>query len=99
MDQYEGIVEVVRGPYRVANHYLGHKYRLLAIMSSTSARKKPDGQYYVHRGVEYVLGRTAETPRAPMVPGRQARAQGDAEPTEVSQGDAEPTEVSQSASE
>lgn len=76
MNQYEGIVEIVRGPFRVANYYLKYEYRLLAIMSSTQARKKPqpDGQFYVHRGVEYVLGRVADTPPAPMIPGKPKEA-------------------------
>jgi len=74
MNQYEGIVEIVRGRFGVVNHYLKHKYRLLAIMGSSYAKKKPDGQYYVHRGVEYVLGRTADTPQAPLISAKREEA-------------------------
>jgi len=84
MSLYEGIVEVRRCRFHGVNHLLQHDYRLLAIMGVTQARKKPqpDGQFYVHRGVEYVLGRTADTSPAPLVPAQQAR---EPEPAEAAQ--------------
>jgi hypothetical protein len=56
----EGIVEVQECHLRKANEYLAAGYVLLYEGITTHERTKRDGQLYISREFQYVVGRTAD---------------------------------------
>jgi len=73
---YDDIVEVVQTGTRAARQFMDHGYFLLHIEGVTKSARHPlavegtlnpqvsnAGGYYVRRDVQYVLGRTALTPK------------------------------------
>lgn len=60
MNDYADIVEVVEAHGRQINAYLDAGYRLLAITSSAWSSAHANGQFFVKKGTNYVVSRTAE---------------------------------------
>jgi hypothetical protein len=58
INEHEDIVELVECRPRQANEYLEHGYKLLGLFGFTATGHHPDGELFVRRGTNCILGRT-----------------------------------------